>query len=97
MLDQELKAYQAIKGKVPAGQFVLIHGEDLVGVFETEAEAFGEGARQFGRGPFLIRQVRVMGAALKAQNLIALIGRDALAGSVLFYNGPVGEVTLVLP
>jgi hypothetical protein len=29
--------------------------------------------------------------------LIALLGRDALAGSVLFYNGPFGEVTLVQP
>jgi hypothetical protein len=58
MLDQELKAYQVIKARIPVGQFVLIHGEDLVGVFETEAEAFSEGARQFGRGPFLIRQVR---------------------------------------
>ncbi len=40
---------------------------------------------------------RVMGASLKALGLVALIGRDALATSMLFYNGPPGQVTLIQP
>lgn len=37
---------------------------------------------------------RAMGAALAAQGLIALIGRDILAHCNLFYNGPAGQFTL---
>lgn len=39
---------------------------------------------------------RAMGAALAAQGLIALIGRDILQQCNLFYNGPVGQFTLSL-
>lgn len=37
---------------------------------------------------------RCMGAALKSQGLIMLIGRDVLTNCTLFYNGLVGEFTL---
>jgi len=37
---------------------------------------------------------RAMGAALAAQGLLALIGRDVLARCTLFYNGPTSEITL---
>ena len=43
--------------------------------------------------PMPINAPRAMGAALKAQGLIALIGRDVLALGTLFYNGMAGEVT----
>lgn len=39
---------------------------------------------------------RAMGAALRAQGLIALIGRDILGNCNLFYNGPAGQFTLSL-
>lgn len=52
-------------------------------------ELLGGGAR--------FEALRAMGASLKALGLIALIGRDALSNAVLFYNGPSGEITLVLP
>jgi len=39
---------------------------------------------------------RTMGAALAAQGLLALIGRDVLARCILFYNGPLGQITLSL-
>lgn len=39
---------------------------------------------------------RAIGAALKSQNIIALIGRDFLQYCTLFYNGLTGEITLSL-
>ena len=39
---------------------------------------------------------RTIGAALAAQGLIALIGRDVLQHSTLFYNGLTGQITLAL-
>jgi predicted aspartyl protease len=37
---------------------------------------------------------RTLGAALAGQGLLALIGRDVLAYCTLFYNGPLGQITL---
>ena len=37
-------------------RFVLIHGDQLIGTFESHAEAVGEGVRRYGRGPFLVRR-----------------------------------------
>ncbi|HEX4960515.1 MAG TPA: aspartyl protease family protein [Thermoanaerobaculia bacterium] len=63
------------------------HSDHEVPVYYASLEILGMGARF---------ELRSMGGALKAQNLIALIGRDALAGTVLFYDGPTGQTTLVL-
>lgn len=63
------------------------HADQEVPVFFAAIELLGMG-RRF--------EVRVMGARLKEQGLIALIGRDALANSLLFYNGPAGQMTLAL-
>jgi len=37
---------------------------------------------------------RAVGAALKAQGIVALIGRDVLQHCTLYYNGPAGQITL---
>jgi predicted aspartyl protease len=37
---------------------------------------------------------RTIGAALAAQGLLVLIGRDVLQNCNLFYNGPAGQFTL---
>lgn len=39
---------------------------------------------------------RAMGANLKAQGLVAIIGRDILQMCTLFYNGPAGQLTISL-
>jgi predicted aspartyl protease len=39
---------------------------------------------------------RTMGAALKEQGLLMLLGRDLLQRCTLFYNGPTGQITLSL-
>jgi predicted aspartyl protease len=43
-----------------------------------------------------LRSPRTMGAALAAQGLLVLIGRDVLQHCLLFYNGVTGQITLSL-
>jgi predicted aspartyl protease len=44
--------------------------------------------------PIRIEVQRALGAELKAQGIIALIGRDFLSNCTLFYNGVAGGLTL---
>ena len=46
--------------------------------------------------PLSIGSPRTMGANLKAQGLILLIGRDVLANTVLIYSGATGQVTFMV-
>lgn len=46
--------------------------------------------------PLVFQARRALGAALKPQGFLALIGRDALASALFIYNGPTGEITLCL-
>jgi hypothetical protein len=43
-----------------------------------------------------VNSPRVTGAELKVQGLLLLIGRDLLANTCLFYNGPAGQFTLTI-
>lgn len=44
--------------------------------------------------PIMVDAPRAIGAPLKAQGLLVLIGRDVLQHTVLVYNGPTGGFTL---
>lgn len=46
--------------------------------------------------PIVVNAPRAIGAALKPQGLLVLIGRDVLQSCVLVYNGPAGQFTLTL-
>ena len=37
-------------------RYLLIHGENLLGAFESQDEAVRHGVQQFGREPFLVRR-----------------------------------------
>ena len=39
------------------GKFVLIHGNEIAGVWDTYQDALGAGYRQFGLDPFLVKQI----------------------------------------
>ncbi len=58
MFEREIAVYSKIKNRLPLGQFALIQGDELIGVFANDAEAVTEGVRRFGLEPFLVRQVR---------------------------------------
>lgn len=52
-LDEHISSWL---GTCP-GKFVLIKGNELSGVYDTQEEALSEGARRFGRSSFLVRRV----------------------------------------
>jgi hypothetical protein len=59
-LDRELAAYEQHRGELLAaaeGKYVLIHGDEVAGVYESQADAIAEGYRQFGNVPFLVKEV----------------------------------------
>lgn len=41
-----------------ANRFVLVKGSNLIGTYDTNEDALREGARLFGREPFLVRRVQ---------------------------------------
>jgi hypothetical protein len=59
-LEMEIQAYESKRDELEryyAGKFVVIRGSDLIGAFDTFANAAAEAVSKFGRGPYLIRQV----------------------------------------
>lgn len=51
---------------------------------------------QFVGLPIALQALNALGAELKAQGLLALIGRDALSAGVFVYSGLTGAITLCL-
>ena len=61
-LERNIQAYEAMEVdlfKHHTNQWVLIHGGELMDTFDTLDDAATEALRQFGRGPYLIRQVTI--------------------------------------
>jgi hypothetical protein len=59
-LEQERKFFndqQVEWSKLYPGKFVLVQGQELIGVFDTAENAVSEGLRRFGLNPFLVRNV----------------------------------------
>jgi hypothetical protein len=61
-LEKELHAYRE---RLPSlltdeGKFALVHGGDVVGTFDTYADALGEGYRLFKLEPFLVKQIQAI-------------------------------------
>jgi hypothetical protein len=59
-LKHEIAAYEAIRADLEAnslGQWALVRDQKLVGIFVSFDEAAKQAVHQFGRGPYLIRQV----------------------------------------
>lgn len=60
MLEKELAFFEKNKEKWLAqfeGKFVLVKGEELAGVYDTNEEALSAAASRFGLVPCLIRRV----------------------------------------
>jgi hypothetical protein len=59
-LDTEIAAYQKQAAKLEAshrGKWAVFKGKKLVAIHETFDAAATDAVNQFGRGPFLIRQI----------------------------------------
>jgi hypothetical protein len=61
-LEQEIALYDQTKPRLlregRAGQFVLIKGRELIGLFSTKEEAYHEGFRRFHAGPFFVKRIQ---------------------------------------
>ena len=69
VIDDEIAAYEGMQQDLETsdiGKWVLIHDQKLVGTFDSFEDAAQEAVRQFGRGPYLIRQVGVSSVTLPA-------------------------------
>lgn len=58
--QDDLAAYEAMRPELEGayfGKWVLVHGRELVGVFDTFDAAAVEAVQRFGRGPYVIKQV----------------------------------------
>jgi hypothetical protein len=60
MLEQEFEYFNANRQELlkhHENQFVLIKGNEKIGAYTTEAEAYKAGIEKFGNVPLLIKQV----------------------------------------
>lgn len=59
-LEKELANYEKMKAellKTYEGKFVVFHGDEFCGAFDTAENAYGEGVKRFGREAFLVKKV----------------------------------------
>ncbi len=60
MLDTELATYELNRERLlgtAEGKFVLIHNNEVIGVFESQLDAINTGYQRFGNVPFLVKQI----------------------------------------
>ena len=71
-LAQEIAAYDAMRGELETahlGKWAVVRDEKLVSVYDSFEEAAADAVRQFGRGPYLIRQIGAPPVTLPASVL----------------------------
>ena len=59
-IDHEIEAYENLKSELENnsfGKWVVVFGGALVGTYKDFQDAAFDAVKQFGRGPYLIRQV----------------------------------------
>ena len=59
-LEKELETFEAHKEELLAdneGRWVLIKDDQVVGVFDTDRDAFEQGVEKFGTNPFLVKLI----------------------------------------
>jgi hypothetical protein len=60
LLTAELETYERHRDELlgaSEGKFVLISGDKVIGVFDTEKDAIDQGYERLGNVPFLVKQV----------------------------------------
>ena len=60
VLADEIDLYEKLKSQLEEEhrlEWVVIHGQDVVGFYGDFQEAAGAAVGQFGRGPYLIKEV----------------------------------------
>jgi hypothetical protein len=62
LLDQEIETYrqQLPSLLLEEGKFALVHGRELVGVFDSYQDALTAGYEKFSVQPFLVKQIKAI-------------------------------------
>lgn len=76
MLEQEIQTYQEHKKELladSAGKYVVIKGQEVAGVYDTEGDALREAYQRYGNVPFLVKKIQDLEETLYfASNLITV-------------------------
>jgi len=59
-VEDNIVAYDAIRQELEArhmGEWALLHELELIGVYDSFEQAAEQAVQQFGKGPYLIRQI----------------------------------------
>jgi hypothetical protein len=68
MLDKEFETYNNKKDELqiqnPSGGFVLIKGDEVIGVWQTRTDALKCGIEKFGDVPFLVKNINESDVAI---------------------------------
>ena len=68
-INEEISAYGELRARLEVdhtGKWALVHRRQLIAIFDSSEEAAEAAVRQFGRGPYLIRQIGAPPTALPA-------------------------------
>ena len=68
-LRQGLATYERLRSELESshiGKWVLVHDDQLVGIYQTFDMAALDAVKKFGRGPYLIRQIGAAPVTLPA-------------------------------
>jgi hypothetical protein len=71
-LKDEIVAYEAMRADLESsalGKWVLFHDKQLIGMFDQFEDAAKAAVSEFGRGPYLIRQIGAAAVTLPASVL----------------------------
>jgi hypothetical protein len=75
-LSLEMKVYESMKESLESnysGKWVLIHGNELIEIYDKFEDAAEDAVNKFGNGPYLIRQVGAIQTFLPSSMLFQLI------------------------
>ena len=76
LLATEIKTYQkSFESLIAAheGKFVVVHGDRVLGTFDSQVDAITGGYRELGNVPFLVKQVTKMEVPLSfVSNLLGV-------------------------
>ncbi len=67
VLDAELRTYESRRAdllRAAEGKYVLVHGDEVVGTYDTQMAAISAGYERFGNVPFLVKEIEEIETAV---------------------------------
>lgn len=80
ILGAEIQTYEQERDQLlgtAGGKYVLIHGTQVAGIFESKMDAIAAGYQQLGDVPFLVKQILRVEAPAVLSSLKAQVKNDS--------------------